>query len=60
LWRSKTSLQIGGIVEYYCWICRHTRPNNTTRANLEPAYQVTYNWDFFQYTVERLSQHPRI
>lgn len=60
LWRSRTNLSLGGITEYYCWIRRQRRPHNTSRAILEPAFQVTYSWNEYKYTVTRLTQHPRI
>jgi hypothetical protein len=58
LWKSKTTLSIGGITEYYCWIRRHTRTNNVARINLEPAYQVDYDWTESSWTVGRLARHP--
>jgi hypothetical protein len=57
LWKSKTTLSIGGITEYYCWIRRHTRENNVARVNLEPAYQVDYDWTECLWTVGRLARH---
>jgi hypothetical protein len=58
LWKSKTTLSIGGITEYYCWICRHTRANNVARVNPEPAYQVDYDWTESLWTVGHLARHP--
>jgi hypothetical protein len=58
LWKSKTTLSIGGITEYYCWIRRHTRANNVARVNLEPPYQVDYDWTESLWTVGRLARHP--
>jgi hypothetical protein len=60
LWKSKTTLSIGGITKYYCWIRRHTRTNNVARVNLEPAYQVSYDWTESSWTVGRLARHPSI
>ena len=60
LWRSKTTLTLGGIIECYCWIRRRIRNGNTDRVYLEPAYQVSYPWSEFQWIVSRLQQHPRI
>jgi hypothetical protein len=60
LWKSKTILSIGGITEFYCWIRRCSNAHQPTRASLEPAYQVDYNWSEPRYTVSRLAQHPRI
>jgi hypothetical protein len=58
LWKSKTTLSIGGITEYYCWIRRHTRANNVAHVNLEPAYQIDYDWTESLWTVGRLARHP--
>jgi hypothetical protein len=60
LWRSRTTLNLEGITECYCWIRRKIRPANTDRVYLEPAYQVNTPWSEFQWTVSRLQQHPRI
>jgi hypothetical protein len=58
LWRTKTVCSFGGIIEQYCWIRRRTRSNNSPRVYLEPAYQVTYSWSEFQWSVTRLNVAP--